>query len=246
VKSWPGVWSLKPGIDILCIRECTEGFLADRNLYSGNGEFMPDADTVISLRVLTRAACERIAEFAFETARKEGRRKITVVHKANVLKLGCGFFLGVVRETAARYPEIEVADEYVDNVANTLISAPESYDILLATNLFGDIISDEAAALVSNLVPSANSGPDCAVFAPVNHEGREEEAGKGIANPLAHILCASMLLRHLGENGAAEAVESAVSAVLSGGMLPLELGGNCGTAEMSGAICAALAAGQGR
>jgi 3-isopropylmalate dehydrogenase len=116
IKSFPGVWSLKPDIDLVCIRENTEGFLADRNLYKGYGELMPTADTVLSLRLLTRAGCERIARFAFDYARLHQRRRITAAHKANVLKTGCGFFLEIVREIGRDYPEIELKDEYVDNV----------------------------------------------------------------------------------------------------------------------------------
>ncbi|HYF82430.1 MAG TPA: isocitrate/isopropylmalate dehydrogenase family protein [Clostridia bacterium] len=242
VMSWPGVWSLKPGIDLICIRENTEGFLADRNLHMGNGEFMPTEDVVMSVRVLTRQGSERIAKYAFELARKQNRNKITVIHKANVLRKGCGFFLEIVREIAKSYPDIELTDEYVDNTANQLILCPEKYDIILATNLFGDIISDEAAALVSNLVPSANIGKDCAVFSPVNHDGRMSEAGKDIANPLVHIICAAMMLEHLGEKEAGQTIYKAVKSVLADGVLkPRDLGGNSSTSQITSAICHRIA-----
>lgn len=242
VMSWPGVWSLKPDIDLICIRENTEGFLADRNLYMGNGEFMPTEDVVMSVRVLTRQGSERIAKYAFELARKQNRNKVTVIHKANVLRKGCGFFLKIVREIAKSYPEIELTDEYVDNTANNLISHPEEYDIIIATNLFGDIISDEAAALVSNLVPSANIGKDCAVFSPVNHDGRMSEAGKDTTNPLVHIICAAMMLEHLGEVEAGQTIYKAVRSVLAEGVLkPRDLGGNTSTSQMTSAICSKLA-----
>ncbi|HYE81640.1 MAG TPA: isocitrate/isopropylmalate dehydrogenase family protein [Clostridia bacterium] len=241
VKAWPGIWSIKPGLDIICIRENTEGFLADRNLYMGNGEFMPTEDVVMSVRVLTRQGSERIARYAFELARKQSRKKITVVHKANVLRRGCGFFLEIVRAVAKNYPEIELTDEYVDNAANNLILQPEKYDVLLATNLFGDIISDEAAALVSNLVPSVNIGEDCAVFSPINHSGKNDEAGKNIANPLVHIVCAGMMLEHLGEAEAGHKIYQAVRDVLKEGSIkPQDLGGNSSTTEITSAVCSRI------
>ena len=138
---------------------------------------MPDEDTVLSLRVLTRKGCERIAKFAFEYATKLSRKKITVAHKANVLRTGCGFFLEICKEVAKNYPTIEFRDEYVDSVANNFISHPEDYDVILTTNMFGDIISDEAAALVSSLVPTANIGEGCVVFRPI-HEAMLDIAGK--------------------------------------------------------------------
>lgn len=239
--SWPGVWSLRPDIDIICIRENMEGFLADRNLYMGNGEFMPTEDTVMSLRLLTRQGSERIARYAFELARKQKRKKITVTHKASVLRRSCGFFLEIVREAAKNYPDIELTDEYIDNTANNLILHPEKYDVILATNLFGDIISDEAAALVSNLVPSANIGRDCAVFLPMNHGGKMDEAGKNTANPLIHIMCTGMMLEHLGKKEAGQAIYEAVKIVLAEGTVkPRDLGGKSSTSEVTSAVCSAL------
>lgn len=242
VKAWPGVWALKPNIDLICIRENTEGFLADRNLFMGNGEFMPNEDVVMSVRVVTKKASEQIAKYAFEFARKQGRKKITVLHKANVLRKGCGFFLQIVREIAEGYPDIELNDEYVDNAANNLILCPEKYDIILTTNLFGDIISDEAAALVSNLVPSANIGEGCAVFSAVNHDGKASEAGKNTVNPLIHIICTGMILEYLGENQAGQAIYEAVKTVLREGLVkPLDLGGNSSTSNVTSEICSKIA-----
>jgi len=196
----------------------------------------------MSVRVLTRHGSERIANYAFELARKQKRKKITVVHKSNVLRKGCGFFLEIVREAAKKYPEIELTDEYVDNAANNLILKPEKYDVILATNLFGDIISDEAAALVSNLVPSANIGEDCAVFSPINHEGKNSQAGKNTVNPLVHIICAGMMLEHLGEAEAGHKIYQAVKAVLKEGTVkPLDLGGNSSTSEITSAVCGRIA-----
>jgi isocitrate/isopropylmalate dehydrogenase len=245
VKSCRGVWCLRPDIDIVFIRENTEGFLADRNLFAGQGEFMPSPDQVLSLRVLSRRGSERIARYAFEFARAHGRRKITVAHKANVLRMGCGFFLDVVRKVAGEYPDVELDDDYVDSIANGMIGAPERYDVVLTTNLFGDILSDEGSALVSNLVPTANIGPQVAVFRPV-HEAKAKEAGLDIVNPLSAILCAAMMLRHLGESSAGAMVEAAVQDVLvEGRVKPRDLGGHSSTTDVTAAVCDKLIAFRG-
>ncbi len=240
IQSYPGVWCLKDDLDIIIIRETTQGFLADRNMYKGNGEFMPDKDTVLSLRVLTRYACERIARFACDYAVRLSRKKITVAHKANVLRLGDNFFLDICRETVKGYPGLTMNDEYIDTVANRLISRPESYDVILTTNMYGDVVSDEAAALVSSLVPTANFGKDGAIFRPI-HESLIEIAGKNIVNPLPTILCAMMLLDYLGAGGAAARLRKAVGSVLVGGKVKTaDLGGKSSTTEMTAAVIAAL------
>lgn len=241
IQSYPGVWCLKEGLDFIVVRENTQGFLADRNLYKGYGEFMPDKDTVLSLRVLTRSGCERIARFAFEYATKLSRKKITVAHKANVLRTGCGFFLEICKGVAKNYPTIEFRDEYVDSVANNLISHPEDYDVILTTNMFGDIISDEAAALVSSLVPTANIGEGCVVFRPI-HEALLEIAGKNIVNPISTILSAIMMMDYLGAFQEAEIIKRAVSNVLARGDLKTrDLGGKSTTSEMTQAIVDTIA-----
>jgi isocitrate/isopropylmalate dehydrogenase len=240
IQSYPGVWCLSDGLDIIIIRENTQGFLADRNLYKGYGEFMPDENTVISLRVLTRKACERIAEFAFDYATKRSRGRITVAHKANVLRTGDGFFLEICREVAKGYPKLELRDEYIDGVANRLISDPDRYDVILTTNMFGDVISDEAAALVSSLVPTANIGQDCAIFRPI-HEAQLEIAGKNIVNPVPTILSAKMMLEWLGKEKAAVTMGEAVKIVLAQGKVKTRsIGGNNTTSEMTQAIIQAL------
>jgi isocitrate/isopropylmalate dehydrogenase len=211
VRSFPGVWSLRPDIDMVCIREATEGFIADRNLYKGYGEFMTNKDQVVSLRVISREACERIARFAFEYARKNNRRKITALHKANVLKMGCGLFLESVQQVAASYPDIELSDESVDNAAGNLIKNPENYDVLLTTNLFGDILSDEAAGLVSSLVPTGNFGTSTPLFLPIDHSPQYSQEGKGTISPFGVILCSAMLLEHLGELAASNSVKHAIA-----------------------------------
>lgn len=237
VKALRGAWAQKPDIDIVCIRENNQGFLADRNLYKGYGEFMPTDDVVMSVRVLSRRNCEQIARYAFAFARSHNRKKITVAHKANVLQMGCTFFLDIVREVAKEFNDIELDTEYVDSVANHLISAPDKYDILLTTNLFGDILSDEAAALVSNLVPTANIGHEAAVFRPM-HEACLKEAGHNVINPLSAILSGAMLLSYLGETGAAQMIETAVEAVLSeGAVRPKDMAGTGTTTEVTAAVC---------
>jgi len=236
IRSYPGVWSLRPDIDMVIIRENTQGFLADRSLYKGYGEFMPDEDTLLSLRVLTRKACERIAAFAFDYALKHGRKKITAAHKANVLRMGGEFFLGICKGTSKKYPALEFEDELVDSLANNLIKTPQNYDVILTTNLFGDILSDMAAALVSSLVPTMNVGDDCVVFKPV-HEAELSIAGKDAVNPLSAILCAGQMLRWLGLYAAADKIDRAVKTVLTEtGLRTADLGGETSTREMTQAI----------
>jgi isocitrate/isopropylmalate dehydrogenase len=236
IQSIPGVWNLADKIDLIVIRESTQGFLADRNLFKGYGEFMPDENTVLSLRVLTRSACERIARFAFEYATRLSRKAITVAHKANVLRTGDGFFLEICRNVAKDYPSIELRDETVDSVANNLIRCPESYDVLLTTNLYGDIISDEAAALVSSLVPTANFGDGCALFRPI-HEAMLSIAGKNVVNPISTILSAMMMAEYLGAFKIAASIRRAVERVLADGLVKMQdLGGKATTSEITLAI----------
>lgn len=206
------LWALKKDIDIVCIRESTEGFLADRNMHKGSGEMMPTEDVVVSMRVLTREACRRIAVFAFEYARAHGRKSVTAVHKANVLRLGCGFFLNIVREVAAGYPDIALYDDVVDHVAHQLIAAPERYDILLMTNLMGDILSDEASALVSGMTGSANIGARTAVFFPVTHLVDVRAGADDAVNPVPLFLSAVLMLAHLGLHEAARVFEDHIAA----------------------------------
>lgn len=236
IKSWDGAWSLQKDIDMVCIRENTEGFLADRNLYQGSGEWMPNPDQVLSLRVISREKCERIARFAFSYARRHGRKKITVLHKSGVLKMGDGLFLEAVRHVAETYPELILEDEYIDNAANRLISCPQKYDVILTTNLFGDIISDEASALVSNLVPTANIGDKLAVFLPVNHQHRPELAGLHQINPLPTFVCAEMLLSFLKESSAANRVRKGILYAIQKGALSL-----ANTDQVTDLVCFGIA-----
>lgn len=232
VRSFPNVWSLKPDIDLVCIRENTEGFLADRSLYQGHGEFMPSEDLALSLRVVSREACERISRYAFEYARKNNRKKITLLHKNIIFKEGCGLFLESARKVGCDYPEIELTDEFIDIAANKLICSPGDYDILLTTNLFGDIISDEAAGLVSSMVPTANIGSHYALFIPIDHSARFELAGKGVVNPLATFLSIGMLMEHLGEKESAQLVNNAVVEAFKKGLFKA-----CSTAKVTNILC---------
>ena len=225
-----GVASPHPAVDILIVRENTEG------LYAGRERVEDSGDTAIAERVITRRASARIARVALEQAR--GRRQhLTVVHKANILRESDGLFRETVLTEAAAYPDVEVDEGLVDSVAYRLVREPATFDVLVAPNLYGDILSDLVAALVGGLglVPSGNIGDDFAVFEPV-HGSAPDIAGQGIANPVAAIRAAAMLLAYLGEHAAARAVDNAVDAVLRDGPWTPDLGGNATSAEMTRAI----------
>jgi isocitrate dehydrogenase (NAD+) len=208
-RSMPGVATRYNDVDLIVIRENTEG------LYSGlEHEVVPGV--VESLRVITEMASERIAQFAFETARRQGRKRVTCVHKANILKLSDGLFLRTFRRVAESFPDIPADDCIVDAAAMKLVLNPNSFDVLVMENLFGDILSDLTSGLVGGLglAPSANIGQGTAVFEAV-HGSAPDIAGHGIANPTALILSAVLMLRFLGEVAAADRVERAVQAVYS-------------------------------
>ncbi len=234
-KTRPGIESRFDNVDLIVIRENTEG------LYSGlEHEVIPGV--IESLRVITFEASERIVRFAFETARKYGRKKVTVVHKANILKLSDGLFLDVARLVAKDYHEIEMEEYIVDATAMRLVMRPESFDVLVMENLFGDIISDLTSGLVGGLgvAPSANIGHGCAVFEAV-HGSAPDIAGKGIANPTALILSAALMLRHLRQPEAAADVEEAVHTVLEEGeTVTGDLGGTATTEEFASAVAAVV------
>ncbi len=229
--SIPGVKSRYEGVDLVVVRENTE------DLYSGV-EHMVGRDAAESIKIITRAGTERIARFAFDYARREGRRKVTVVHKANIMKLSDGLFLEVSRQVAEGYPEIECEDRIVDNMCMQLVQKPELYDVLLCPNLYGDILSDLCAGLVGGLgvAPGANIGADVAVFEPV-HGSAPRYAGLDKANPSALILSAVLMLRHLGETRAAQALFLGVRAVIGAGKrVTYDLGGDSGTSDMGEAV----------
>ena len=231
-KSLPIQKSMKD-VDLVIVRENTEG------LYSGM-EFEL-ADSAYSIRVITRKATERITRFAFDLAMKR-RKKVTVVTKANVLRMSDGLFLEVARKVAEDYPDVEVEEAFVDVTAMRLVLKPHIFDVIVTSNLFGDILSDEAAGLVGGLglAPSANIGADYGLFEPV-HGSAPRLAGKAIANPMAAIMASKMMLDYLGETGWAERVEKAVVTVLEEGkVLTPDLGGSSSTAQVTDAIIKAL------
>ncbi|NLT68409.1 MAG: NAD-dependent isocitrate dehydrogenase [Acidobacteria bacterium] len=235
VQSLEGIDTKWKGIDLVVIRENTEG------LYSGiEHEVIPGV--VESLKVITRSASERIAAFAFDYARRTGRRKITIVHKANIMKLSDGLFLECSRKVAARYPEIEVNDSIVDNTCMQLVMKPEQFDILLLENLYGDIVSDLAAGLVGGLglVPGVNYGDDCALFEAV-HGTAPDIAGKGLANPIALLRSAVLMLEYLEFGEIAVRVDKAMRKVVrERKTLTPDIGGNATTDEMCKAIIGSL------
>ena len=208
VKSIAGLQTRFEGVDLVLVRENTEG------LYSGL-EHRVAPGIVESIKVVTERACLRIAEYAFALAEREGRRTVTAVHKANIMKLSDGLFLECARRIARDHREIEYREIIIDNCAMQLVRDPTQFDVLLLENLYGDILSDLCAGLVGGLgvVPGSNIGDDCAVFEAV-HGSAPDIAGKRVANPSAMLLSTVMLLRHLGEARAADAIERGVHAAL--------------------------------
>jgi 3-isopropylmalate dehydrogenase len=237
IKSYPPIPSLKPNIDMIFVRENTE------DVYKGI-EFEMD-DTAICIRVITKKNSERIAKKAFETAkRRNGKKRVTAIHKANVMKKTCGLFARTCREVAKQYPNIAYNELYVDAASMRLIRDPETFDVFLTPNMFGDILSDEAAQLIGGLgmAPGANIGDDFALFEPI-HGSAPDIAGKQLANPCSMILSAKMMLDWLGEKyddpeclKASKAIETAVSETLRKGTTVPDLGGTVKTIEMAQAV----------
>ena len=238
VKNLPGVKSRFEGVDVVIVRENTE------DLYSGlEHEVVPGV--VESLKIITEKASTRIAEFAFEYARKNGRKKIHAIHKANIMKLSDGLFLQSIRTVAEKFKDIEYKEMIVDNACMQIVMNPEQFDILLLPNLYGDVMSDLAAGLVGGLgvVPSGNIGQDCAIFEAV-HGTAPDLAGKGLANPTALLMSASLMLDYLGERKAAERISAALLTVYTEGKhVTRDVGGTAGTQEFTDAVIAALANG---
>jgi isocitrate dehydrogenase (NAD+) len=238
VRSLPGVRTRYQGVDLVVVRENTEG------LYSGiEHEVVPGV--VESLKIATRAGCERIARFAFRYAQERGRRRVTVFHKANILKLSDGLFLDCARRVRAELaPEIEYEELIIDNGCMQLVRDPARFDVLLLENLYGDVVSDLCAGLVGGLgvVPGANLGEDCAIFEAV-HGSAPDLAGKGLANPLALLMSGVMMLNHVGEAAAAARIRSAYDAVLAEGrpeQLTRDVGGRGTTRDFTRAVLARL------
>lgn len=231
VKSYEGIDSLYKDLDLVIVRENTE------DLYKGI-EYMVTPDAAESIKIITRGASERIVDFAFNLALKENRKKVTLTHKANIMKLSDGLFLESGRNIAAKYPDIEFEDVIVDAMSMKLIMKPHDYHVIVAPNLYGDILSDMAAGLIGGLgmAPSANIGDNTAIFEPV-HGSAPDIAGKNIANPTSAILSGIMLLRYMGEENAAHKIENALKNVLKNKELHTkDIGGNLTTTEFKNEV----------
>ncbi|MBV7414658.1 isocitrate dehydrogenase [Aeromonas encheleia] len=233
VISFKGTRSRYDNIDIITVRENTEG------MYSGAGQKRSDDNqSAEAMSIITRDGAERIVTFAFELARQEGRKKVTIIHKANILKSTSGLFLEVAREVAARYPDIQNEEMIVDAACMNLVMYPERFDVMVTTNLFGDILSDLCAGLVGGLgmAPGANIGEGAAIFEAV-HGSAPDIAGKNIANPTSVILASIQMLEYLGMQDKAERIREAVrSTIESGDRVTRDLGGSASTSEFTQAI----------
>jgi isocitrate dehydrogenase (NAD+) len=233
----PSIPSRYQNVDLVIVRENTE------DLYSGlEHEVVPGV--VESLKIITDLASTRVARFAFEYARKHGRKRVTTVHKANIMKMSDGLFLECVRKVAAEYPEILSDDRIVDAACMHLVMNPSQFDLMLMPNLYGDIVSDLCAGLVGGLgvVPAANLGNEIGVFEAV-HGSAPDIAGKSIANPTALLLSALLMLRHLNENAMADRIMKALGDVLAEGKIRTrDLGGHASTIQFADAICRRVAA----
>ncbi|MFI3174598.1 MAG: isocitrate/isopropylmalate dehydrogenase family protein [Bacillota bacterium] len=231
VKNLPGVKTRYDNVDLVIIRENTEG------LYAGM-ERMVDDNTAQTIKQFTTKGCERICRYAFDFAVKNGRKKVTAVHKANIMKMTDGMFLRIARKVAEEYPDIEFNDSIVDAMCMRLVMYPEQYDVLLCPNFYGDILSDLAAGLVGGLglAASGNIGSSCAIFEPV-HGSAPDIAGQNKVNPTAAILSGAKMLTHLGEVAAAKKIEAAVLSVLEKGeVVTVDLGGSATTTEFADAV----------
>jgi isocitrate dehydrogenase (NAD+) len=235
VQNLPGVATRFTGVDLVIVRENTE------DLYAGL-EHVVVPGVVESLKIITEKASTRIAEFAFEYARRHTRRKVSAIHKANIMKLGDGLFIESARRVAAAFPDVRYEEKIVDATCMHLVMKPEQFDVLLLPNLYGDIVSDLCAGLVGGLglVPGANIGEKGSVFEAV-HGSAPDIAGQNAANPTALLLSAVMMLRHIGEDAAAARIRAAVDSVLSEGRVRTrDLGGSATTTEYTEAVCEAL------
>jgi len=234
VRSLPSVKTCHTDVDVVVVRENTEG------LYSGI-EHQVVPGVIESIRVMTRGACERICRFAFAYAREHGRKKVTAVHKANILKLADGLFLKCFHEVAADYPEIEAGESIVDAACMRLVMDPHQFDVVVMENLFGDILSDLCSGLVGGLgvTPGANLGDGVAVFEAV-HGSAPDIAGRNLANPTALLLSADLMLRHIGQTEVADRVVNALRTTLADGVRTRDLGGTASTTEFTEAVVARL------
>ena len=231
--SFKGTKARYEDIDIITVRENTQG------MYSGLGQVVSeDGQEAEAMSKITRQGAEQIVTFAYELARREGRKKVTAVHKANILKSTSGLFLKVAREVGERYPDIESTEMIVDNTCMQLVMNPHQFDVIVTTNLFGDILSDLCAGLVGGLgmAPGANIGKDCAIFEAV-HGSAPDIAGKNLANPTSVILAAIQMLEYLNMGDKAEKIRSALKEVIeTGDRTTRDLGGQAGTTEFTDAV----------
>lgn len=235
VRTLPGVAARFENVDLVIVRENTE------DLYKGI-EYMLTDDIANGVKLITRDASLRICRFAFDYARRHGRRKVTAVHKANIMKLTDGLFLNCFRQVAADYPEIEADDVIIDALCMKLVQKPEQFDVMVAPNLYGDIISDLCAGLVGGLgfAPSANIGDKVRIYEAV-HGSAPDIAGKNLANPSAILMAFAMMLKDLGQAGAADRLNSAIQAqVAEGKVVTADIGGTAATTEFTQAVIARL------
>jgi isocitrate dehydrogenase (NAD+) len=238
-KSWPGVKTRYDDVDIVIVRENTQG------LYVGLEHYLtPKKDIAESLAVVTKESSERIVDYAFKYAIDNGRKKVTVCHKANILKYTQGLFLNAAREIAKKYPQIEFDEKIIDAACMHMVMKPEQFDVVVTTNMFGDILSDLTAGLVGGLglIPGANIGSDAALFEAV-HGSAPDIAGKNIANPTAVMMAGVMMLNHLGEHDAANKMLNAIQKVVNEGVYvtpDLNPNSQYGTKEMGQAIVDAM------
>ncbi|GAA4907838.1 isocitrate/isopropylmalate dehydrogenase family protein [Nonomuraea thailandensis] len=246
-KSFDGADAVVPGTDLVIVRENTQGFYADRSTYKGTGEFMPTPDVAIAMGIVTRPAVERIAVEAFELASRR-RGRVTIVHKANVLKLTTGLFRDVCREVAARYPQVSVDDFHIDAMTVHLVRRADAFDVIVTENMFGDILSDLAGEIAGSLgiAPSINASHERAM-AQAAHGSAPDIAGQDVANPIAMILSSAMLLDWLGARHqdpalarAATLIETAVAGTVRGGVRTRDMGGTAGTRAFAEAVAAGV------
>ncbi|BDB61017.1 MAG: isocitrate/isopropylmalate dehydrogenase family protein [Rhodococcus sp. (in: high G+C Gram-positive bacteria)] len=244
----PGAASVSPKMDLVVVRENTEGFYADRNMAVGSGEFMPTPDIALAVGVITRAACERIAHTAFDLASRR-RKRVTIVHKANVLARTTGLFRDVCQEVGRLYPSVTVDDQHVDAMAALLVRRGAEFDVIVTENMFGDILSDLAAELSGSLGTAASiNASRTKAMAQAAHGAAPDIAGQGRANPIALILSAAMLLDRVGAradiefSAAARAIEDAVRTTVAAGVATADLGGTASTDEFTAAVIARLEA----
>ena len=248
-RGFEGGTAIAPDTDLVIVRENTQGFYADRNTHAGTGEYMPSPDVAIAMGIFTRPAIERIARTAFELARRR-RNRLTIVHKANVLQLSFGLFTRVCLEVAEEYPDVAVDDFHIDAMTVHLLRRASSFDVVLAENMFGDILSDMAGELAGSLgiAPSINASDD-RCMAQASHGSAPDIAGKGLANPIAMMSSSGMLLDWLGRRhgdaavlDAAVRLEDGVRAAVRSGVSTGDLGGSASTDEFTDAVAERIAA----